>query len=653
MTFLAGTPRDVLGDVPAARVVAGGIVAHNDEGRVERSIRSLLGQELPPGYEWGRVSVVASGCTDRTVNVAESLAAEDPRLDIVVEPRRRGKAAALREILRRAEGDSVVLLNSDAVALPGSVAELLRTGEGKLLPYAVMARPVVPPGGSDRWTETVRWMWDVHHRLHEEMLADGKGAHLSDELLLLSLPTPAPLAEGIINDGSFLGVWFAQHGGGCWYAPQSRVEIAIPPTVEDHVWQRRRIHVGNAQVRRLLGRPPETLPQYLLDDPRSAFRTLRAVLRSPRGMRHMARVAFWELVAHSLAAWDRLPPARDHIHWRRIRDRSALDPRLSDGARSDPESAALGVDQRVRALLGVAREFGTGLPLPRLTELLPAQGPATPAELEAWLLRHPDVARVEAGRVFRPDELPLGEKDRAERAVKYRQAARRLLSGSLRDSQRWVRSLGITGSVAYGEPRPGDDLDFLVITRSGALWWFLATTYLRLRLGALRDPAILEPEPCFNYLIDERRAEGEFEARRDFLFAREALTAEILVGDPYYRGLLAGASWMSSLIPRLYARRTVAPDEVTPRPAPPIVRVLNALVYPWLAAYLQVVGLRRNARRRRTRDPRGTFRTVTEWRRLAFASRRFDELRHRYEEGTNPSDRTEGMAGPSRIPTAR
>jgi hypothetical protein len=211
----------------------------------------------------------------------------------------------------------------------------------------------------------------------------------------------------------------------------------------------------------------------------------------------------------------------------------------------------------------------------------------------------------------------------------------------------------VTGSAAYGQPAPGDDLDFFVVTRTGAVPWFLAATYLALRLHPSGRREIDAPPPCFNFVIDERRALQEFSRPRGLLFAREALSTGVVHGEAYYRGLLARFPWMGEELPRLYRARADSAGDSTPRPAPWLIRLLSAALFVPLAGYLQLVGLRRNAAARRERKNSAVFRTLTGLSRFAFQSRRFEELRARYE---GPSERFAGSTGgvaPSRIPTAR
>jgi poly-beta-1,6-N-acetyl-D-glucosamine synthase len=172
--------------------LVGGVVAFNEERRLALAVQSLLEQELPPGARWRTIWVVASGCTDRSPDVARELAAKYPEVQAIIEPERRGKASALRQIIGAAQGDYLILLNGDAVAGPGAVAELLRTAAPIAPPFAVMGHPEPTEVRAGIFGAGIRLLWKLHHRLHEELVRTETGTHLSDELLLLPtshLPT--------------------------------------------------------------------------------------------------------------------------------------------------------------------------------------------------------------------------------------------------------------------------------------------------------------------------------------------------------------------------------------------------------------------------------------------------------------------------------
>ncbi len=629
----SGTEPDMTGGFR----IAGGVVAHNEESRLEPALRSLLDQDLPAGVEWSRIWVVASGCTDRTVEVARELAQRDERVAVIVEAERRGKAHALSHVFRRAEGDAVVLLNADAVAEPGAVRELLRIGRDAPAPYAVMARPVIGESARGEGARSLELMWELHHRFHAHLRAEGGGSHLSDELLLVSLDPTPPLPEGVVNDGSYFGVWLARHSAPRRYADRARVRIVVPTTWRDHLLQRRRIRYGNVQVQQLLGEGPSTLVGYSLEHPSTAFGILREATRaSSGGWAAFAPLLAAELFAHGLAIWDRLPPERDHVRWRRIRDPvSQPEPgvRLS-GPPEHPtarEAVEAELKRRVATLVAVGEEFGAPVSVAEMLPLLPPGAPRTPVDLHAWLDLHPEIRLPDRAGGTGTDHEPGELERRRERGRAYLEHAERMLDGPLRAGLRWVRTIAITGSTAYGSPGADDDLDLFVVCRRGAVHLFLAVAYLNLRRARRCGEVGARPVLCLNFVVDERRASAEFEVDRGLLFAREALSARPVVGEAYYRGLLAGAPWIRERAPGLYTDRSGGPWDLEERPAPWPARLANALMFLPLAAYLQLVGLARNHRMRRHGQQQDRFRTLTAVSRVAFVSHRFERLRAMYD----------------------
>lgn len=296
--------------------LVGGVVAYNEERRLAAAVESLLAQELPSGVRWRTIWVVVSGCTDRTEEVAQRLSASHSEVRVVVQREREGKASALREVFRRALGDYLVLLNADARAQPGAVAALLRAARPLHTPYGVMGRPEpveLPTNGAGAG---IAFQWNLHHRLHTELISAHEGSHLSDELLLLPATHLPPLPEGVVNDGAFIGGWLRSHEGELGYATEARAAIEVPWTLSDHIRQRRRIHVGHRQVEALVGVAPTTIARYFLRRPDRALALLSAEVRaSSHGTAALAWLLAGELAASAAAFWDRLPPRRTHRLW--------------------------------------------------------------------------------------------------------------------------------------------------------------------------------------------------------------------------------------------------------------------------------------------------------------------------------------------------
>ncbi|MGC2288330.1 MAG: glycosyltransferase [Thermoplasmata archaeon] len=305
-----------------SQVLVGGVAAYNEERRIEKSLRSLLDQELPAGVVWGTVWVVVSGCTDRTAEVVQSLSAQDARIALVVESRRNGKAAALDQIFQRAQGDYLVLLDGDSVAAPGAIRSLWAATRGVNAPFAVMGRPSPPSTPEGRIYSEVQLLYRLHHEYHAEVLSRGEGTHLADNLMFLSLGEKPRLPRSLVNDGPFLAHWVLERGGRLLYAPDAGVVLKIPLSLRDHLAQRRRIHWGHWQVRELTGLAVTTLETLARSRPGAAWRiVVRSVRANQKGIRSLLVLLMAEVAAGTLARWDRAPPRREHAIWVPIRDR--------------------------------------------------------------------------------------------------------------------------------------------------------------------------------------------------------------------------------------------------------------------------------------------------------------------------------------------
>jgi hypothetical protein len=296
------------------------------------------------------------------------------------------------------------------------------------------------------------------------------------------------------------------------------------------------------------------------------------------------------------------------------------------------------VEARFGSVIEVARQYRTSVPLQGLSELLPISAPSGEGEVAEWLDRHPRMGAVVGSHAV--SHAGVGSSDgeeRRARGLRYLRLAENAVSGPLAPISGMVRCIAVTGSAAYGEPSRGDDLDFLVIARRGAVWPTLLYTYLANRLHRSGPTTEATPHWCFNYVLDERAARAEFARPRGFLFAREALTAHPIVGEPYYRGLLGSAGWLSAELPRLYRRWSQS--GVPPLPeddaAPLGIRALNAVLFPLVATYLSLVALVRNHRFASTGRGARRFRVVARLDRMTYETHRFEELRSLFSPATS------------------
>lgn len=290
----------------------------------------------------------------------------------------------------------------------------------------------------------------------------------------------------------------------------------------------------------------------------------------------------------------------------------------------------VGWSERLAVVLDVAADFDVGIPIDHLVDLLPDNGPNAEG-IDSWIRTHAPERPILDGIVY-PD-VRVGSHEvsrrRQARAAEYLNRAAEAFPSPMTPSDPWLRCVAVTGSVAYGSAEHEDDLDFLVVTRRGAVWFFLGTMFLLRRLRpSTREPG--DPHAwCFNYVVDDVELARDYATPRGLLFAREALTAKILSGGEFYRGVLGQSPWFRDEAPRLLSRwkdgGSFPPAPASER-APWLVRLLNIPLFLAVATYVQLAGLVRNRRWIRAGIPDQQFRTTTTLGRLTYTSGRFRRL---------------------------
>ena len=102
-----------------------GVTAYNEETNIGPLLDALLNQHLHD-TEITEIIVVASGCTDNTVPIIERVAAENPAIKLIVQPKREGKTAAINLFLASAREQICVLESGDTLPAENSVEHMVR-----------------------------------------------------------------------------------------------------------------------------------------------------------------------------------------------------------------------------------------------------------------------------------------------------------------------------------------------------------------------------------------------------------------------------------------------------------------------------------------------------------------------------------------------
>jgi poly-beta-1,6-N-acetyl-D-glucosamine synthase len=284
-----------------------GTVAYNEERSIARCIQSIYAasQSLEDKTEF---IIVASGCTDQTVQKASRLIVSWPSCKLITGPARLSKCAGLNLIAERAHGDIMVFVDADVIvdnrALP-ILAEALMKDPSVSVAYGRM----VPTKGASRfWTKLGDWTASALDALRR--LPDGSGLWLvCGPLFALRSTVWATLPEGLMSDDVYIGVLAQSKGLRISYLPDAIAYGRYPQTLREYIGQKLRNRIARIQLRTLQNDAFHCVPIWIS---KFGVQKLRWA-----ALRHLPILLIDTLLsAVALLQW--LSGRRPNAHWKQV-----------------------------------------------------------------------------------------------------------------------------------------------------------------------------------------------------------------------------------------------------------------------------------------------------------------------------------------------
>ncbi len=312
-TPIAVTVRSANGRRRGARTVERAasvlVPAYNEEQNIAALLRRISAASGVDGWLVDDIILVASGCSDATVERAREVRnSEGLAVRIIEQETREGKAAAINLGLSVAHHDLIVLVSGDVLPAPGAVTALLHRLEDPTV-GVVGARPVPMNSPSTFTGYAAHLLWRLHDAVNRaagdnpkcgELIAFRK--RVGDRLIVPAIPMESAVDEVSIQQ-------LAQAAGlRSAYAPDAVVNNWGPGTVHDWFRQRRRIAAGHIISKRQ-GYEPSTMRTGTV---------LRSILRDPAARKRPAwvfAVVAMEVIARFYGQWD-VARGRGHAVWK-------------------------------------------------------------------------------------------------------------------------------------------------------------------------------------------------------------------------------------------------------------------------------------------------------------------------------------------------
>lgn len=216
-----------------------GVMAYNEEANIQRTLLALL-EQSGEHTRLDEIIVVASGCTDRTVAIVQEMQTTEPRICLLVQERREGKASAINLFLQHAHSPVLAMVGADIIPESNSLEQLCAHFHDPEVGM-VGARPV-PVNDQHTFTGyAVHLLWRLHDRLAR------RSPKLGEAVAFRNILNGIPVGSAV--DEISIEVCIANSGLQLVYEPGAIVYNKGPMTVRDFLQQRRRIHAGHLQVR--------------------------------------------------------------------------------------------------------------------------------------------------------------------------------------------------------------------------------------------------------------------------------------------------------------------------------------------------------------------------------------------------------------------
>jgi len=214
------------------------IAAYNEEEHLAEKISNIAALDYPAHKL--QIVIVSDGSSDGTNAILRQIS--DPRIDVVAQPERGGKAAALNIAMKHARHDLLVLSDCSTMFACDALKKLVRHFTDPAIGL-VCGSLLFEAGAESRQTEGVYWKYETVLRLMEARL----GATLTPSGAMYAVRRSAyrPPGQGVVVEDIVTSMNARSLGYKVHYDPEAKGVDYPAPTVAGEFRRRVRIAAGS------------------------------------------------------------------------------------------------------------------------------------------------------------------------------------------------------------------------------------------------------------------------------------------------------------------------------------------------------------------------------------------------------------------------
>jgi len=277
-----------------------GITAYNEAANIGSLLAALLDQHLHE-VEIVEIIVVASACTDRTVEIVKEYVAQQPHVKLIEQERREGKTSAINLFLQATSADICVLESGDTLPHEYAIEHLVRMFRDPNVGMVGAQKMVV-----DTPEHIIGLLSHLRLRMEHELCLEIP--RLGEMIAFRKVFDQIP--PDVAMDEAFVEAIVVRQGMQVRYAPDAIVYNTGPTTVSDFMRQRRRNHAGHLYLKHKYGYKVSSIQNRRVA--RIAFKELWGIVRL---VWVLVLLAFIEATSRVLGWYDFAIKRDRHVVW--------------------------------------------------------------------------------------------------------------------------------------------------------------------------------------------------------------------------------------------------------------------------------------------------------------------------------------------------
>ena len=218
------------------------IAAHNEEKIIEMKILNSLSLDYPK--KCLQILIVADGSDDNTPDIVKKYSNQN--IELLYEPERRGKMAAINRSIPSARGDIIVFSDANNLYQSNTIKELTIPFCDPTIGAVSGAKTIQNTGSNIGESEGLYWKYESYIKEQESKLGSCIG--VAGEILAIRKSAYQAPPDNIINDDFYLAMLIVKQGYRIAYSPKAISTESVSTSPEGEIIRRKRINAGRYQA---------------------------------------------------------------------------------------------------------------------------------------------------------------------------------------------------------------------------------------------------------------------------------------------------------------------------------------------------------------------------------------------------------------------